>query len=117
MGGTGVVVGAGGVEGGGGDGGSERGGGPGAFLIVGAFWARPPVWVALQAAVLITEVVLENGSEAYSVWVVSSMLPTLTLACGCAIGIVATGAQPDRSPGWQGTPLITSIWCTVRLSA
>ena len=98
--------------------GSSTGGpGPGPIVIVGAALAHPAVWVALQAAVLITEVVLENGSEAYSVWVASSMLPAFTLACGSFIGIVATGAQPDRSPAWQVAPLITSICGRFRLPA
>src|SRR5215469_193585 len=37
------------------------------------------------------------------------MLPAFTLAWGSFIGIVATGAQPDRSPARQVAPLITSI--------
>ena len=43
--------------------------GPGRSVIVGRLSAQPAVWVALQVAVLITETVPENGSEAYSVWV------------------------------------------------
>src|SRR6266568_2598087 len=58
--------------------------------------AQPAVRAALQVAVLITATVPENGSEAYSVWLARSIAPTL--ACGCAIGIVASGAHPDRCP-------------------
>src|SRR6516164_5415229 len=73
-------------------------------LMSGGGWAQPVVFVALQVAVLITATVLERGLEAYSVWVASSMLPTPMLASKFFMGIVATGAQPERSLVLQVAP-------------
>jgi hypothetical protein len=94
---------------------SAGGPGLGPMVRVGADLAQPAVWVALQVSVLITLTVPEDGSEAYKVWVAGSIAPTL--AKGPAIGIFATGAHPDRSPGWQVAPLITSTCGRLRLPA
>src|SRR5215831_18744064 len=76
---------------------STGGPGPTPTLMTGGTAAQPEVLAALQVEVLITDTVLEKGSDAYRVWVASSMLLTPMLAAGSAIGILATGAHPDTS--------------------
>src|SRR5260221_6591111 len=94
-------------------------GGPGNLptVIVGGLAEQPAVCVALQVAMLITEARLENGSVAYSVCVAGSMDCGAKLACGSAIGIIATGRQPDGFPARQVAVLTTSILGFVPLLA
>src|SRR5215470_1793888 len=86
-------------------------GGPGNLptVIVGRLAEQPAVWCALQAAVSITETVSEDGSEAYRVCVAGSKDCVPMLASGSAIGMAATGAQPDTWAALQVAASITSI--------